>query len=141
MLPAPNLYVGNPKNGHGHVYYALAAPVGIGAAHRRAPLEFAAAVQRGMVRRLGADRAYANRFAKNPQHPSWRESWYRPRAFELRELYEGLGPRDTPPFAKSLGPTGLSRNCDLFGRVRLMLIGRLQLAKVWVALAITGLRI
>ena len=74
-LPPPNLYVRESLDGHGHVFYALATPVGTCGSHRLKPIEYAAAVQRGMTRRLGADPAYANRLAKNPLHPEWRASW------------------------------------------------------------------
>ena len=47
----PNAYIQNPDNGHGHLLYGLAAPVGMATAiavHH----QLAAAVQRGMTRRL-----------------------------------------------------------------------------------------
>jgi hypothetical protein len=118
MLPAPNLYVRNAHNGHGHLYYALATPVGLSDKHRWAPIEFAAAVERGMIRRLSADRAYANRFAKNPSHPSWRSTWHCGHPYELTYLLGFLDQSEVRPFATSFGSAGLSRNCDLFDRLR-----------------------
>jgi hypothetical protein len=118
MLPAPNLYVRNPHNGHGHLYYALAAPVGLSDKHLWEPIKFAAAVERGMIRRLGADRAYANRFAKNPSHPCWRATWHCGQPYELTCLFGFLDQSEVRPFPKSFGSAGLSRNCDLFDRLR-----------------------
>ena len=54
-LHPPNLYAQNPANGNSHLLYALATPVGICDSHRRAPIELAAAVQRGMTRRFRSD--------------------------------------------------------------------------------------
>ena len=82
-LAAPNLYVQNPSNLLAHLYYALATPVGICDSHRRKPSDFAAAVQRGMTRRLGADPAYANRLAKNPLHSDWHALWIVGQPYDL----------------------------------------------------------
>ena len=93
----PNAYIQNPDNGHGHLLYALAAPVGMGDYHRSAPINFAAAVQRGMTRRLGADAAYANRLSKNPLHPHWRTSWIARQPFDLATLLEPLDREEHAP--------------------------------------------
>ena len=117
-LHAPNLYVQNRSNGRAHLGYALATPVGTCVSHRRAPIELAAAVQRGMTRRLAADPAYANRLAKNPLHPEWRASWLNGQPFDLTALLEPLGREDTRPHARRSEIAGISRNCDLFDELR-----------------------
>ena len=117
-LHPPNLYAQNPANGHSHLLYALATPVGTCDSHRRAPIELAAAVQRGMTRRLRADPCYANRLAKNPQHPRWRTSWLIGEPFDLKKLLEPLDREDTRPFAQRSEIAGISRNCDLFDALR-----------------------
>lgn len=117
-LHPPNLYAQNPANGNSHLLYALATPVGICDSHRRAPIELAAAVQRGMTRRLRADPCYANRLAKNPQHPRWRTSWLIGEPFDLKKLLEPLDREDTRPFAQRSEIAGISRNCDLFDALR-----------------------
>ena len=98
----PNLYVQNPDNGHGHLLYALATPVGTCDSHRRAPIELAATVQRGMTRRLCADPAYANRLAKNPLHPRWRKSWLIGEPFDLTEAPRTPEPRGHPPLRSTV---------------------------------------
>jgi hypothetical protein len=113
----PNAYIQNPDNGHGHLLYALAAPVGMGDCHRSAPINFAAAIQRGMTRRLGADAAYANRLAKNPLHERWRTSWMAPQPFALTTLLEPLDRADMRHSERS-ETAGISRNCDLFNELR-----------------------
>ena len=40
----PNLYVQNPANGHGHLFYALATPVGMCNSHRSAPIQLCEAI-------------------------------------------------------------------------------------------------
>ena len=57
---------------------ASSEPVGLlGLSHVK-PMLYAADVQRGMTRRLGADSYYVNRIAKNPNHERWRSSWIAP---------------------------------------------------------------
>jgi hypothetical protein len=117
-LPPPNLYVQNPSNLHGHLYYALATPIGTCDGHRLRPIEYAAAVQRGMTRRLDADPAYANRLAKNPLHPDWRASWIVAEPYDLATLREPLNAKDTRRYERRSELTGISRNCDLFEELR-----------------------
>lgn len=118
MIPAPNAYAQSPSNGHGHLLYALATPVGSCANLRPAPIQLAAAVQRGMTRRLGADPAYPNQLAKNPLHPRWRASWLNWEPFDLNRLLEPLGREDTRPSVRRREIAGISRNCDLFDDLR-----------------------
>lgn len=117
-FPPPNLYVQNPRNGHGHLFYALATPVGLRDAHRSAPMEFAADVQRGMVKRFEADSAYTNRFAKNPLHPHWRRSWLRGQPYDLKTLRERLYQQDLRWESNPSGVSGIGRNCSLFDQLR-----------------------
>ena len=62
-LPPPNVYVQNRHNLKAHLGYALATPVGTTGLSREKPIRFTADIQRGMTKRLVADRAYINRFA------------------------------------------------------------------------------
>ena len=116
-LPVPNAFMQNPTNGHGNALYALATPVGISAFSRAAPIKLLVDIQRGMTRRLKADPAYSNRFAKNPCHPRWRTRWLSPRPFTLGELFEPLDRRDMRAPARR-DEIGLGRNCDLFNELR-----------------------
>jgi hypothetical protein len=61
-LPAPNLIVVNPENGHAHLIYMLGAWVrtDFGDATRLRVVRYAAAVERAYAAALGADRAYSD---------------------------------------------------------------------------------
>src|SRR5262249_27371981 len=76
-LPPPNVIAINPENGHGHSAILLANPVARHSASRIAPLRLFAAVERGVARRLGADRQYTGLICKNPMHRDWRVEWRR----------------------------------------------------------------
>ncbi len=52
-LHAPNLYVQNPANGHGHLFYGLAQPVGTCETHRRNPA-WASQAERCSIRPIGS---------------------------------------------------------------------------------------
>jgi len=85
-LPPPNFIAINPENGHAHSAYLLAEPVARHSMARPHPLRYFAAIERGVSRRLGADRAYPAVTAKNPLHPHWRTEWRRDQPFTLNEL-------------------------------------------------------
>lgn len=74
LLPAFNVLIRNPANGHAHAAYVLDVPVAAHDAARQKPLKLLAAVERGLVRRLAADRAYSGLLAKNPLHRIGRSS-------------------------------------------------------------------
>lgn len=117
-LPAPNLFVQTRHNGHAHLAYALAASVGTSGASRLAPIRFAADVQYGMTKRLGADRSFINRFTKNPLNGHWRTAWLTPHPFELSDLRGWLDDGDVWRHADTEPATGLGRNVDLFDITR-----------------------
>jgi hypothetical protein len=117
-LPAPNAYIQNPDNGHGHLWYALGSPVGKCNGHRSAPIYLAADVERGMTRRLGADPAYANQLTKNPLHPRWRTSWFAPYPYTLTTLLGLLDRKDVRHTERREETFGISRNCDMFNELR-----------------------
>lgn len=128
-LPPPNAYVQNPANGHGHLLYALSTPVGLTALCREKPMVLAADVQRGMTRRLGADPAYANRFAKNPASARWRTGWFATQPYELRYLLDALDRKDLRPAPQRDKICGISRNIDVFNAVRTFAYGNVLAAK------------
>ena len=119
-LPAPNIVILNPANGHAHSAYLLATPVARHAAAQLAPLRFFAAIERGVARRLGADRQYRGLIAKNPLHPAWRVEWRRDEPYTLEELADWLFPRDLAPEASIAVTFGAGRNCTLFDELRAM---------------------
>ena len=113
-LPPPTVTVVNPKNGHAHVFYGLAAPVSMTDAARNAPIRYAAALQAAFVAKLAADAAYGGLVAKNPFHESWRALWIH-HLYDLRELAEYVELRKQP---RERQFTGLGRNCTLFDELR-----------------------
>jgi hypothetical protein len=117
-LPPPNIIIFNPANGHAHSAYLLASPVARHSAARLAPLRFFAAVERGIARRLGADRQYRGLIAKNPLHADWRVEWRRHAPYTLEELADWLFPRDMAPDPSPAAAFALGRNCCLFDQLR-----------------------
>ena len=117
-LPPPNVITINPANGHAHAAYLLATPVARHSAARLKPLQYLAAIERGIARRLGADPQYGGLIAKNPVHPDWRVEWRRDDAYSLAELESWLFARDMAPVADVAVGSGLGRNCILFDALR-----------------------
>jgi hypothetical protein len=65
-VPPFNFVAVNPKNGHAHGVYLLAKPVHKFSAARRKPIDWAAAIERGIRRRLEADPAYSGISREEP---------------------------------------------------------------------------
>ena len=70
-VAVPNLVMQNPDNGHAHLAYQLVVPVTFYAMSRPASMGYCADVQRGMIRRLDADKAFAGHLLKNPLSDCW----------------------------------------------------------------------
>ncbi len=116
-LPAPNIIVTNPDNGHAHLSWLLKTPVLLKG--RPAPIRYAEAVQRGMSRRLEADPGYAGLIAKNPRHDDWRTQWLAPNAYDLADLAGWLTDADMRFRPKTREDMGfLGRNVQVFDGVR-----------------------
>ena len=117
LLP-PNIVIVNRANRHAHLAYRLRTPVANFAASRVSPLHYLAAVERGMVRRLDADRHYCGLIGKNPLHESWYTEWQAPTAYALDDLADCLFAEDTRPWPKTMETSGLGRNCATFDELR-----------------------
>ena len=117
-LPPPNVIAVNPENGHAHLLWALHEPVHASDASRQAPLRYLADIERGMSRRLVADRGYAGLIAKNPRSLRWRVSWPAPFAYNLGQLDADLSREDKMRPAKLSEQFGFGRNFALFEEVR-----------------------
>ena len=113
-LPPPTLSVSNPENGHAHLFYGLATPVGLSDAARDAPIRYAAAVQAAFLEKLCADTGYAGLIAKNPFHDAWRALWVQ-HLYDLGELAEYVELHKRRVLHEALG---LGRNCMLFDELR-----------------------
>jgi replicase family protein/primase-like protein len=117
-LPEPNVICINPDNGHGHSAVLLVAPVARHSAARIEPLRFYGAVERGIARRLDADRHYSGLITKNPVHPHWRVEWRRDDPYTLSELADWLFFEDMRPDATIETTLGAGRNCTVFDELR-----------------------
>jgi hypothetical protein len=119
-LPQPNFIAINPENGHGHCAVLLTVPVARHAAARIEPLDFYSGVERGIARRIGADRRYTGLITTNPVHPHWRVEWRREEAYTLPELADWLFPEDMQPDLTVETTFGAGRNCTVFDELRII---------------------
>jgi len=117
-LPAPNIVVENMANGHAHALYQLSVPVTFYARSRQSSIHFLADIQRGMTRRLGADRGYSGHLAKNPISDAWRVHHLRDGAYSLTELAHPLRRKVMRRWEADERESGLGRNVALFDALR-----------------------
>lgn len=118
VLPAPNVVMINPQNGHAHAAYLLATPVARHSFARLAPLALYAACERGIARRIDADRRYAGLIAKNPLHADWKVEWRRDQPYTLGDLESSLFKDDMRPETFSTESVGAGRNVTVFEELR-----------------------
>ena len=85
-LPAPNMVVVNPKNGHAHAFWLLEKEVYRSGKARWGPAYYFKAVWRGFTRRLGGDMNYVQLITKNPHSSRWKTLLTHSKAFSLEEL-------------------------------------------------------
>jgi len=118
-LPAPNIVVKNRKNGHSHLFYAI-APVCTTENARSKPIAYMKAVYEAMAARLNADPAYSGPVAKTPGHPWWSTWEIHNQEFDLGELsdYVDLAVRPFGSKGPDLDSVAHSRHCTLFEDLR-----------------------
>ena len=117
-LPQPLWCVGNVKNGHAHLIYALMYPVYTTSAAHLRPLKWLATIEAAMRRKLEADPMYSGLISKNPWSSEWLVYQTSNLLYNLQYLSEWV---DFP--SKSLKQpreevAGLGRNCAIFENVR-----------------------
>lgn len=122
-LPEPSWVAMNRFTGTGHVVFALAAPVCLTDAGRRAPVNLLARIEQGMTDVLGGDIAYAGRITKNPHHSEHLALWGDASAsYSLRELAKALGDVGALPdrsrTGRALQDSAVGRNVALFELTR-----------------------
>jgi len=115
-LPAPNLAMLNPRNGHSHLLYGLEVPVHRTHMARAKPLLYLAKVEHSLRTALDADIGYAGLIVKNPHHKEWMTYELRQHSYDLPELADYLTLPDKLP--KKAQTAGLGRNCTLFEVLR-----------------------
>lgn len=114
LLP-PTLIVVTRENGHAHLLWGLVTPVCRTPAGRRAPLHYAAAIERAYTVVLDADPGYSHLVTHNPLHDTW-ETREVGGLYTLAKLAGSLD-LDAPSRA-NLPTIGLGRNCALFDALR-----------------------
>ena len=87
-------------------------------AARVEPLRFYGAVERGIARRIGADRGYVGLITKNPVHVHWQAEWRREEPYTLAELAHCLVFEDMRPDPTIATTFGAGRNCTVFDELR-----------------------
>ncbi len=116
-LPAPNLVVVNPRNGHAHLIYLLGGWIrtAFGDPSRLKVVRYAAAIERAYAAALGADTAYSGRFHHNPLSDAYVTKVGRDAPYSLAELaqYVELATPAVKP-----APLGIGRNVEVFDRLR-----------------------
>ncbi|MEQ1713557.1 MAG: replication initiation protein [Hyphomicrobium sp.] len=140
-LPAPHFVVQNPRSGHVQFTYMLRDPVQIGPHARQGVVDYALAIERGFIRRLGADEGYSGFLARNPFHENVRTRRLASEPYTLPDLHGWLEPRDMR-VDRAQEPIGsLGRNCALFDHLRRWAYrnvgshrGHPQALPVWLAL-------
>jgi hypothetical protein len=96
----------------------LGTPVARHSAARVAPLRLFAAVERGIARRVGADRQYGGLIGKNPLHRAWRVEARREQPYSLHELSDWLFADDMKADSAIDTTAGAGRNVTLFDELR-----------------------
>ncbi len=116
-LPAPNLVVVNPRNGHAHLIYLLGGWIrtDFGDPSRLKVVRYAAAIERAYAAALGADTAYSGRFHHNPLSAAYVTKVGRDAPYSLAELAQHV---DLATPAVKPAPLGIGRNVEVFDRLR-----------------------
>ena len=119
-VPAPNLIVENPENGHAHYIYQLKTPIYNTDASKPKPIEYGNAVYNALREALNADVSYTGLITKNALHKHWRTHLLREQPYTLNQLAERLD-LTSREISKPIQPddaVGLGRNCCVFHTVR-----------------------
>ena len=116
-LPAPNLVVVNPRNGHAHLIYLLGGWIrtDFGDPSRLKVVRYAAAIERAYAAALGADKAYSGRFHHSPLSAAYVTKVGRDAPYSLAELAQYV---DLATPAVKPVPLGIGRNVEIFDRLR-----------------------
>lgn len=121
-LPAPNIVILNPVNGHAQLIYSLETRVCTGDSARQAPQRWLNDLRTEFGARLHADLAFANCRSKNPLHSSWQTTVLREASYSLGELAEYARPDELKAARKARGRARevreLGRNIEVFDRLR-----------------------
>lgn len=125
-MPQPSYVALNPITRSGQIVYALATPVIMTDAARRAPVNLLARIEAGLNTVFAGDVAYGGRITKNPTHADHLTLWGPDYAvYELRDLAQPLDEvgalpkfKTTKERRKALATSSSGRNVDLFDLTR-----------------------
>ncbi|MGY1969739.1 replication initiation protein [Nocardia gipuzkoensis] len=125
-LPVPSYIALNPLVRNGHIVYALAEPVCLTDAARRAPVNLLSRIEAGLNNVLGGDVAYGQRMTKNPRHDEHMTLWGPDYAvYSLKDLAGPLADLGALPSwsgtrerRRRLETSATGRNVDLFQLTR-----------------------
>lgn len=118
-LPPPTFTVARRDRGDSaHLWYGLRVPVRMADPEDASrAMRYAAAVELGMTRQLGADLAYTAALAKTPDHGAWR-TFRSPHLYDLDDLAEYVRELPRLPTRREAIRTGIGRNVELFDCTR-----------------------
>lgn len=117
--PAPNIVAENPRNRHAHLFYGLETPIYADPLKGSVKaLRYAAAVEYGLVEKIGADKGYSGLIAKNPLHKAWIVQTYEQWLYDLDWLADFVDLPEYNDLRRRLPDYGLGRNCTLFDNLR-----------------------
>lgn len=124
--PQPNWTAISPRTGHAHLSYEIEVPVARHDQARAAPLRLAAAIEDGLITKLGADLGYVGLICKNPHHPAWRTVVGRVLPYDLTELSDWVDLKKYKGKDAKVPEGALGRNCAMFDRLRLWAYGSVR---------------
>lgn len=118
-LPPPTFTVARrDRSDSAHLWYGLRVPVSMADPERAShAMRYAAAVELGMTRQMGADLAYSGAMAKTPTHALWR-TYRGPGLYDLGDLAEYVRELPRLPTRREAIRTGIGRNVELFDCLR-----------------------
>jgi len=118
-LPPPTFTVARRDRGDSaHLWYGLRVPVRMSDPEDASrAMRYAAAIELGMTRQMGADLAYTAAMAKTPEHGSWR-TFRSPHLYDLDDLAEYVRELPKLPTRREAIRTGIGRNVELFDCTR-----------------------
>ncbi|HHJ2055029.1 TPA: replication initiation protein [Pseudomonas aeruginosa] len=116
-MPAPNISIMNPINGHSHYLYLLDTPVKTTPDGSSKAIRYASAIQNSLRKNLDADLGFAGLITKNPLNKYWKTKIWRNEPYTLGELSDYL---DISREASNQRQEnyGLGRNSNLFDDLR-----------------------
>lgn len=116
-MPKPNIIMKNNKNGHAHLYYALKSPVCKTNFAKIKPLNYLSVVEKGLRKRLNADRCYSGLMTKNPLNDRWQTIWGANEPYSLDFLRDFVSD-DVDEKVVEMEEYGVGRNVYLFNYIR-----------------------